>query len=573
MATMEATKAVWSWPEYSVEVVARLQKELGLSGLLAQALVARGLSEPADVEKFLNPSIDHFHDPHLLPDYDEAAKAILGAKERGELIYVHGDYDVDGVTSTALFTRFLTRIGCRVAPHVPHRIREGYGIHLDAVQWAKEQGASLFLTCDCGVKAHEQIEAVCQAGMTAVVTDHHAIGETLPGASAVVNPHRKDSPYPFAELSGVGVVFKLCAGLTQDLGLKVENYYRAYLDLAVLGTVADVMPLVGENRTITALGLPQLLATKKLGLQALMRVSQLEAATRLTSRDIGYRLGPRINAVGRIDDPSVALELMLTDDMSAATNAAQFLDMVNTQRREEQAKALEEAVQQVIDRGIQDHNVIFVWAGDWHPGLVGIVAGKLVEKFGRPAFVASVNSEGIAKASARSIPGFDLGEALDAHRHMILGGGGHAAAAGMSANADCLDELHQAMHEYAAGVLPPDAFVPKLNVEVEAGLDFLNLRGLRELERLEPFGNSNPEPLIGVRNVILQDWTPTTKPEHVRLKLSDGKTSVQAMGFGMGEEVARYLRGSRVDVAVKLSENVYNERVSATVSVQAMRMA
>ena len=570
---MEATKAVWSWPEYSVEVVARLQKELGLSGLLAQALVARGLSEPADVEKFLNPSIDHFHDPHLLPDYDEAAKAILGAKERGELIYVHGDYDVDGVTSTALFTRFLTRIGCRVAPHVPHRIREGYGIHLDAVQWAKEQGASLFLTCDCGVKAHEQIEAVCQAGMTAVVTDHHAIGETLPGASAVVNPHRKDSPYPFAELSGVGVVFKLCAGLTQDLGLKVENYYRAYLDLAVLGTVADVMPLVGENRTITALGLPQLLATKKLGLQALMRVSQLEAATRLTSRDIGYRLGPRINAVGRIDDPSVALELMLTDDMSAATNAAQFLDMVNTQRREEQAKALEEAVQQVIDRGIQDHNVIFVWAGDWHPGLVGIVAGKLVEKFGRPAFVASVNSEGIAKASARSIPGFDLGEALDAHRHMILGGGGHAAAAGMSANADCLDELHQAMHEYAAGVLPPDAFVPKLNVEVEAGLDFLNLRGLRELERLEPFGNSNPEPLIGVRNVILQDWTPTTKPEHVRLKLSDGKTSVQAMGFGMGEEVARYLRGSRVDVAVKLSENVYNERVSATVSVQAMRMA
>lgn len=573
MATATANPTLWLWPNHPADVVARVQAELGVNAVVAQALVARGLSSTEEIQRFLSPSIDHFHDPHLLPDYDAAAKAILGAKERGELIYVHGDYDVDGVTSTALFTRFLTRIGCRVVPHVPHRLREGYGIHIDAVTWAKEQGASLFLTCDCGVKAHEQIEAVCQAGMTAVVTDHHAIGDTLPGAAAVVNPHRTDSQYPFAELSGVGVVFKLCAGLTQDLGLKVENYYRAYLDLAVLGTVADVMPLVDENRTITALGLPQLLATKKLGLQALMRVSQLEAASKLTSRDIGYRLGPRINAVGRIDDPTVALDLLLTDDMTEATNHAQFLDMVNTQRREDQAKALEQAVQQVIDRGIQDNNVIFVWAGDWHPGLVGIVAGKLVEKFGRPAFVASVNSEGIAKASARSIPGFDLGEALDAHRHLILGGGGHAQAAGMSAKADCLDELHQAMHDYAAGVLPPDAFIPKMHIDVEGGLDFLNLRGLRELERLEPFGNANPEPLVGVRNVVLQDWTPTTKPEHVRLKLSDGKTTVQAMGFGMGEEIGAYLRGSRVDVAVKLSENVYKGQTSVTVSVEAIRMA
>lgn len=573
MATATAPQTLWLWPDHPADVVDRLQREIGVSPLVAQALVARGLHDPAEVDKFLNPSTDHFHDPHLLPDYDAAAKAILGAKERGELIYVHGDYDVDGVTSTALLTRFLTRIGCRVVPHVPHRIREGYGIHIDAVQWAKEQGASLFLTCDCGVKAHEQIEAVCQAGMTAVVTDHHAIGETLPGAAAVVNPHREDSRYPFAELSGVGVVFKLCAGLTQDLGHKVENFYRAYLDLAVLGTVADVMPLVDENRTITALGLPQLLASKKLGLQALMRVSQLEAATRLTSRDIGYRLGPRINAVGRIDDPTVALELLLTEDGSAATEAAQFLDMINTQRREEQAKALEQAVQQVIDRGIQDHNVIFVWAGDWHPGLVGIIAGKLVEKFGRPTFVASVNSEGLAKASARSIPGFDLGEALDAHRHLIKGGGGHALAAGLSADAGCLDELHTALHDYAAGVLPPDAFVPKLRLDVEGGLEFLNLRGLRELERLEPFGNANPEPLVGVRNVVLQDWTPTSKPEHVRLKLSDGKTTVQAMGFGMGEEIAGYLRGSRVDVAVKLSENVYQGRVGVTVMVEAIRLA
>ncbi|MES1227275.1 MAG: DHH family phosphoesterase, partial [Armatimonadota bacterium] len=313
-----ATPTLWSWPTYAGEAILKLRVELGLSEVLAQALVARGLTDVSEVEKFLNPSVDQFHDPRLLPDYDQAVKAILNAKETGQQIYVHGDYDVDGVTSTALFTRFLKRIGCKVVPHVPHRLREGYGIHLDAVRWAKEQGSEVFLTCDCGVKAHEQIEAVREAGMVAVVTDHHAIGETLPEAVAVVNPHRTDSKYPFSELSGVGVVFKLCAGITQELGLDVNKFYRAYLDLAVLGTVADVMPLIGENRVITALGLQQLQYTRKEGLKALISVSQLNDVPKFSSRDIGYRLGPRINAVGRIDDPTVALDLLLTEDQDEA---------------------------------------------------------------------------------------------------------------------------------------------------------------------------------------------------------------------------------------------------------------
>lgn len=567
----ERPRAVWTWATVGADSVDRLRAELGVSEMLARALVFRGLEDPAEADTFLNPSEDQLHDPRLLPDFAAACAAILGAKERGELIYVHGDYDVDGVTSTALFTRFLTRIGCRVAPHVPHRLREGYGIHLDAVGWAKEQGAKLFLTCDCGITAHDQIRAVREAGMVAVVTDHHGLAETLPDAAAVVNPHRQDSQYPFVELSGVGVVFKLCAGITQELGLDVSKFYRAYLDLAVLGTVADVMPLVGENRVITALGLPLLQQTRKAGLRALIEVSKLSDAQKFTSRDIGFRLGPRINAVGRIDDPTVALDLLLTDDVEQARTHAEFLDKVNTERREHQAKAVEQATAQVLSRGSEKDNVIFVWAEDWHPGIVGIVAGKLVEKFGRPSFVASVNAEGVARASARSIAGFDLGEALKAHKHLILGGGGHELAAGLSAPAADLEKLAKSLHDYAGAILPSDAFVPRVSVDVEAGLDSVSFSGLRELEKLEPFGAANREPVLGVRGVTLQDVTPTSNPDHVRMRLWDGKSSTQVMGFGKGAELQAYARGDVVDVAVRLSEGSYLGRPQLTVALEAIR--
>lgn len=265
----------WIVGERDREAEGNLQRELGIPSLLAAVLVRRGFHEPAAADRFLNPRLDQLHDPRKLPDYEAAKNAILGAKERDELIFVHGDYDVDGVTSAAIFHRFLSRIGCRVHTHVPHRMREGYGIHLSAVEEAKTLGAKLFLTCDCGVGAHEQVEAAKEAGMAVVVTDHHSVGAELPAAEAVINPHRIDSVYPFSELSGAGVVFKLCEGLSREIGLDVANYHRAYLDLAALGTIADVMPLEDENRIIARFGLERLTETKKVGLRALMREASI----------------------------------------------------------------------------------------------------------------------------------------------------------------------------------------------------------------------------------------------------------------------------------------------------------
>ena len=409
MLGLEIPAPRWIWPTSNEAQVNSFAELLSVTPLVAQILLRRGIADATAAEAFLNPSYDHFHDPRLLPDYHAAVKEILGARERGETIAVHGDYDVDGVTSAALFTRYLRRIGCTVAPHVPHRVTEGYGIHLDAVEWARKQGAKLFLTCDCGISAHEQIEAIKVAGMVPVVTDHHSVKDTLPGAAAVVNPHRADSVYPFSELSGVGVVLKLCAGITEELGHKAKDFYRAFLDLATLGTVADVMPLVGENRTIVSLGLPALAQSRKIGIQALLETCDLLSANRITARDIGYRIGPRINAAGRIDDSALALELLLTEDRVRARELAMQIEQINADRREQQIKACEEAREMVVATEADRFNVIVVASPDWHPGLVGIVAGKLVDAFRRPAFVGSVNQHGIAKTSARSIPGFDLG--------------------------------------------------------------------------------------------------------------------------------------------------------------------
>ena len=248
-----------------------LERELGVSSLLACVLLARGYRDPGAADRYLHPNLSHLSDPRLLPDFDKACVAILGARERKETIFIHGDYDVDGVTSAALLTRFLKSLGCSVITHVPHRMKEGYGIHLNAVDAAQEAGAKLFLTCDCGSTAHTQVARARAAGMAVVVTDHHLMNEDLPKADAVVNPHRSDSEYPFRELCGVGVVFRLCEGITAEMGHNVANFQRAFLDLAAIGTVADVMPLVGENRVITKCGLERIPDTKKLGLQALLR--------------------------------------------------------------------------------------------------------------------------------------------------------------------------------------------------------------------------------------------------------------------------------------------------------------
>ncbi len=515
-----------------------LAQEIGVPAVLAALLVQRGYSDADAALAYLNPRVDGLHDPRLLPDYELAVAAILGARERGELIFVHGDYDVDGVTSAAIFSRFLNIIGCKVHTHVPHRMKEGYGIHGSAVLAAKELGAKLFLTCDCGIGAHEQIAEAREAGMTVVVTDHHHVGPEMPNAHAIVNPHRPDSQYPFQELSGAGVVFKLCAGITQELGHNAEGYYRAFFDLAALGTIADVMPLVGENRIIARHGLERLSETKKVGLQALMREAKLDPTQGkpLKAFNVSFGLGPRLNAAGRVDDAALALRLLLTSDDHEAGELAHQIEQVNDARRKEQQRIVDEAVEMVVAKDLAAKGVIVVGSEGWHAGLVGIVAGRLVEQFSRPAFVLAFDpNTRIYKGSARSIAKFHLAEAIHAHSDLFVSGGGHAMAAGCSFSEDNLERVSAALNDYADRVLTPDDFIPTVRADLEVGSDELPLSVAESISLMEPFGIENPAPTFLARNVSVMSIRPTRNPEHVQLKLRQNEgLMLDGIGFNMG---------------------------------------
>lgn len=564
--------ALWKAVPRNKTAEAALSDALGVPSLVAALLVGRGVADPDKADKFLNPSLEHLHDPSLLPDYQPAVAAILDARDQGQTIYVHGDYDVDGVTSTALFTRFLKVIGCKVVPHVPHRMKEGYGIHLDAIQWAKDQGTDLFLTCDCGISAHQQVEAATQLGMKVVVTDHHQVGETLPGAVAVVNPHRKDARYPWPELAGVGVAFKLCAGLTQELGHPVDKYYRAYLDLAVLGTVADVMPLLDENRVITKFGLEQLRQTRKIGLKALLNVADLTTQAKLTSRHIGFQLGPRINAVGRIEDSATALDLMLCEDPIEASKMAGYLNSVNEDRKAEQSRCVEEAIARVEAEGVGDSFTLLLADATWHAGLIGLIAGRLVEKFRRPAFVLTI-ADGVAKGSARSIPGFDLGAAIKEVKPLLIGGGGHEMAAGVSMDPMNIGAFKEEIEKLAQRTLKLEDLRPTLDIDVEVDAAEARPEVFYQLQRLEPFGTANCTPTFAVRGVSLESVQPTSNPEHAKVVFGTPDGLRHAMAFRIGEKVAALGAGATVDVAFTLEENVFNGQATVRWCVQDVQLS
>jgi single-stranded-DNA-specific exonuclease len=537
----------WLVPERDADAERVLRDELGVAPLLAALLVQRGWTDPAGAHKFLNPSLDDLHDPKLLPDFELARNEILGAKERGERIFIHGDYDVDGVTSATILDRFLRKIGCDVVTHVPHRMKEGYGIHASAVEAAVACGAKLFLTCDCGISAFEQVAAAREAGLRVVVTDHHTVHDEMPNAHAVINPHRKDSKYPWAELSGAGVVLKLCAGLTEEIGWPAAMFYKNFLELAALGTIADVMPLQDENRIIAKFGLERLTHTTKPGLVALKKVTEL--AGPVTSYHVGFVLGPRLNAAGRIDDAAISLELLLETDELKATELAQRIDVINSERRAEQMRIVEEAIRMVQEKGQDKRNVILVGHKSWHAGVVGIVAGKLVETFRRPAFVATIGEDGKrGKASGRSIPKFNLADALRELEH-LLQGGGHAMAAGCSFEYDQIDLIADALHEYAGQFLTEDDFKVVRAADLEVDADEVTHQALEQLSQMEPFGAANPEPVFVSRGLTVMQVKPTRNPVHVQLGLRKGEgRRISAMGFGLGERSEEMPLGSKIDV-------------------------
>lgn len=550
-----------------------LQRELGIQRLLAAALVERGITEPESASEFLNPSLDSLHDPRLLPNCEEAVGILMEAREKRQRVFVHGDYDVDGVTSTALWARALRRLGFDVVAHVPHRIKHGFGVHEDAVFEAMQQGAKVLLTCDCGSSAIEAVKRAKQLGMRVVITDHHEFGRELPPADAIVNPHLPDHEYPFPHLSGAGVAFKVAQRVAEECGATPLQFQRAFLDLACMGTISDVVPLHGENRIIAHFGLKRLSRTNKVGLEALMRVAQIEPGAKVTSRDVAWRLGPRLNAAGRVDDAAFALQLMLTDDKEEAQSLAQRLDELNEQRRAEELRILEQAEEAIQELNLATEPLIMVFAEEWHRGVVGIVASRICEKYNRPTLLAAVDAEtGLAHGSARSPDTFNLHDALMCHRALFRSCGGHARAAGFSVTSDALEEVRSALVQHAGDVLRPEDLVPTRRATTSVSPEEVVHRAFIELERLEPIGAANPKPLFFMPGVRLMDVQPTSNPDHIRFRI-EAPRPVYGIGFRSAQLFEGVAQGDRVDLLFRAEINRYNGNEYPQIVLESLRSA
>jgi single-stranded-DNA-specific exonuclease len=535
-------------------VVARLAQALAIPTALAALLVQRGQGDEADARTFLRPAVSGLSDPCALAGMAEAVEAIAATVRAGGTILVHGDYDVDGQCATALLTRALRAAGADVVGFVPHRLRDGYDFGPAGLAAAQAAGASLVVTCDCGITAVETVRAARAAGIGVVVTDHHLPGPELPPALAVVDPQRQDDSSGAGALCGTGIAFKLVQALVPALGLPPNLPYHL-LDLVALATVADVVPLVGENRILVRHGLKLLADSRWPGLRSLVAASGLEGRE-LRAGHMGYILGPRLNAAGRVGDAADGLRLLLTDDPAEAAELARRLEGLNVERQSLDQRILEEALEQVEQSGDPERDAGFVIAGDgWHPGVVGIVASRVVERYGRPTFLIAFDGE-IGKGSGRSISRFDLHSALLACGDLLERYGGHQMAAGLTIRREHLEEFRERFGGIAREALAPEDLGPEQRVDLELVL----AEATSELERLsrylEPCGSGNASPVFGVRGVRFTGRSRVGNG-HLKGVLDDGTARLPAIGFQWADRVP-WLADGLVDAAFRLEPNEWN---------------
>ena len=534
----------WSEQKYAATLAAQ-QKEVGL---LAGILAARGITDPTEALTLLAGE-EELSDPMLLTDMDKACARILEAIDKEQTIVVYGDYDVDGVTATALLYQHLKGMGASVKCMLPSREGDGYGLSKNAIQSIHDKGCQLIVTVDNGISALEEAEFAASLGVDLIVTDHHLPHDALPKAVAVVDPRRADDHSPFKGLCGAGVAFKLCAALD---GCPPEEMLDYCGDLAAVGTVADVMPLTGENRTLVKAGLKSLQQTDRPGISALLEEVGLEGKP-ITAENVSYAIAPRINAAGRMDNAVTALQLVLCEDEERAEELAHKLNEINVARQETEQEIVKAAQEQLdAEPAILEDRVILIWGRDWHPGVIGIVASRLVEKTGRPVIVVSVDEHGEGKGSGRSVQGFNLHQCIASCEDILLRFGGHAMAAGLSVREENLPELRRRLNEWAArecAVL----FTPPLECDLSIHLDRITVESVRRLEQLAPYGAENPTPVFVLEKAVIDGIFSVSEGKHCRLRLRQGNASIYAVWFGMPPEQLPYTMGDVVDAAVNLS--------------------
>ena len=564
---MRAAKKNWLIKKQHLVLQHIMARELNISQITAQLLINRGIYTVEHARAFFSCELNSLHDPGLLKDLERAAARIVVAVKNGEKILVYGDYDADGVTATALLVRAIRRLGGKVNYRVPDRLSEGYGLHLDALRQARENGVTLVVTVDCGTSSLVEARWALENSLDLIVTDHHEPPEDLPPAYALVNPKRRDCAYPFKELAGVGVALKLVQALFRRLDGK-SGAWLEYLDLVCLGTVADIVPLTGENRILVKHGLPAVAATKNKGLSALIAACGLKMEN-LGSREVGFTLAPRLNAAGRVGSAVRAVELLLTENAAEAGEIADELHQLNQERQNIESSVLDEALQLLVDRPLNEERVLVLASENWHPGVTGIVASRLLERFYRPVMLISIFN-GKGKGSARSIPGLNLYRALNHCRNYLLDFGGHTAAAGFSIEPGQIENFRRALNEYANLVLSEEQLTPLLEADTLVSLDEISEKLIEEMSLLHPCGHCNPGPMLVARDVpVLQSRVVGKDSAHLKLRLGDrNHRTMDGIGFRLGAYAEVLATAEAVDLAFVPGLNEFNGHRSVQIEVK-----
>ena len=556
------------WECYNLdnEKVEELVKKRHITNLLASILVNRGIIDGEKINVFLNPTRKDFYNPFLMPDMEIAVKRIVKAIENKEKIMIYGDYDADGITSITVLKKYLNEIGLKTGEYIPNRLNEGYGLNKDAISKIYNDGYKLMITVDCGISGLEEVDYANSLGMEIIITDHHEPAEKLPEAIAVIDAKRKDNKYPFNQLAGVGVVFKLIQAISTELKLEEKEYLK-YLDLVCIGTISDIVPLVDENRVIAKLGLKLIEKTKNIGLKTLLNIADLR---KIDSTAISFGVAPRINACGRMGFQEEALQLFLTEDSGEATKIAKRLVQFNQERQAKEKQIFEEVIEK-IEKDNKDKKCIVLAEENWHHGVIGIVASKITEIYYKPSILICIEGDK-GKGSGRSVPGFDLYTALTKCSDYIEKFGGHSMAIGITIKKENFEKLKEAIEKYAQESNISD-IMPIINIDKEINLKNINIEEVKSLELLEPFGEANKMPLFLLRNLKIDSIRALSGGKHLKLTLKQDNNIVDAIGFNMGDLSKEYLLGDKVDVVGTIEINSFGNKENIQINLKDIRKA
>lgn len=555
----------WEVNKYNENEVNELLKECNISRLLAILLCSRGIVAKEQVDLYLSPTRKDFYDPFLMPDMQKAVDRIINAIENKEKVIIYGDYDVDGITSTTVLKQFLAERGLIVDWYIPNRLNEGYGLNKNAIKEINDKGYKLIITVDCGISALEEIKYANDLGMEVIVTDHHEPVEVLPQCLAVVDAKRKDNIYPYNQLAGVGVVFKLIQALSIKLNLEEKEFLK-FLDLVAVGTISDIVPLKDENRVIAKLGLKLVEVTKNIGLKTLISVLGFK---KIDSTAISFGVAPRINASGRMGVQEKALNLFLTDNYEEAKKITQELNEFNNDRQAEEQKIFKEALEMLKKEN--DKSCIILGNENWHHGVIGIVASKITDMYFKPSILLCFE-ENEGKGSGRSIPGFDLHKALMECSKDIKKFGGHSMAIGITIEKDKFESFKNDFEKYAEKTNIKE-IVPIVNIDAEISLKDLSIDIVKQLELLEPFGEANKMPQFLFKNMKIIAIRAISEGKHLKLKLKQDNYIIDAIGFNMGELSNLYQIEDRIDVVGNIGVNTFNGMENLQINIKDIRKA